>query len=381
MTEYEKMKAGLIYDPADEEIAKEQIIYLEKLWEFNNLKPSQQKEKEKYMKEVFACCGEGNYIELPFHANWGGHHAHFGSRVYANFNLTLVDDGEIFIGDNVMIGPNVTIATPNHPTDPQMRLKGLQYNKQVHIEKNVWIGSSAVILPGVTIGENSIIGAGSVVTRDIPSDCIAVGNPCKVIKNIAKYNINEHSSIKITKGKNYYFDPFNIPQKTSDADFIFITHPHYDHYSPKDIEMVKNENTIFVFPQSMKGEVENSLFLKNAVFIKPFETIDMPDVKIEAIPAYNIDKPFHPKKNEWVGYKITVQGESFLVCGDTDLTDELKNISCDNLFVPVGGTYTCDYCEAARLVKIINPKKSIPTHFGSVVGNADDGEKFYKLIN
>ena len=186
MTEYEKMKKGLLYDPGDEEIARMQLPYLDRLWEFNQLKPSQAREKEAYMKEVFAQCGEGCYIELPFHANFGGHHLHLGSYVYANFNLTLVDDGHIYIGDRVMIGPNVTIATASHPVDLELRGRNLQFNKDVHIGDNVWIGSNAIILPGVTIGKNTVIGAGSIVTRDIPENVIALGNPCKVLREVSE---------------------------------------------------------------------------------------------------------------------------------------------------------------------------------------------------
>ena len=137
MTQYERMINGLIYDPSDPEIFKEQVRFLDKLWAFNQLKPSQTAEKKKYMKEVFAECGENCYIELPFRANWGGHHVHFGNGIYANYNLTLVDDGHIYVGDKVMFGPHVTVATANHPIEPTLRNQGLQYNKDVHIEENV----------------------------------------------------------------------------------------------------------------------------------------------------------------------------------------------------------------------------------------------------
>lgn len=184
MTEYEKMVTGELYNPGDEEIMAEQVPYQDRLWEFNQLKPSDYEEKEAYMKDVFAECGEGCYIELPFHANWGGAHVHFGSGIYANSNLTCVDDGHIYVGDKVMFGPNVTIATAAHPTDPLQRSKGLQYNRDVHIGDNVWIGAGVIIVPGVTIGKNSVIGAGSVVTKDIPESVIAVGNPCHVLRNL-----------------------------------------------------------------------------------------------------------------------------------------------------------------------------------------------------
>ena len=186
MTEYEKMKAGMIYDPGDEEIMSEQLIYIKKLREFNRLEQDDFKGKEKYLKEVFAECGENCYIEQPFYANWGGKNVHFGNNVYANFGLTLVDDADIYVGDYVLFGPNVNIATANHPLDPEMRKKALQYNKSVYIGNNVWIGAGAVIVPGVRIGDNSVIGAGSVVTKDIPADSVAVGNPCRVIKAIGE---------------------------------------------------------------------------------------------------------------------------------------------------------------------------------------------------
>ena len=117
------------------------------------------------------------YIELPFHANWGGHNVHFKNNIYANSNLTLVDDGHIYVGDNVMFGPNVVVTTANHPLDPSLWKIGYQYNKDVIIEENVWIGSGVIIVPGIKIGKNSVIGAGSVVTKDIPSNVVAVGNP------------------------------------------------------------------------------------------------------------------------------------------------------------------------------------------------------------
>ncbi len=188
MTQYERMKAGLIYDPGDEEIMEEQMPYLDKLWEFNNLKPSETEKKEKYMKEVFAECGENCYIEPPFHANWGGKNVHFGDSVYANFNLTIVDDGEVYIGNKVMFGPNVCIATANHPINAELRDRMLQYNKEVRIGDNTWIGAGVIIVPGITIGSNTIIGAGSVVTKDIPDNVVAVGNPCRVLREVGEHD-------------------------------------------------------------------------------------------------------------------------------------------------------------------------------------------------
>ena len=189
MTEYEKMLEGKIYDPLDPEIQKEQFPFQDKLWEFNQLKPSDLEKKESYMKEVFAECGEGCYIELPFHANWRGHHVHFGSGIYVNSNMTMVDDAHIYVGDKVMFGPNVSVITASHPIEPELRARGLQYNRDVHIGDNVWIGTGVIILPGVHIGKSSVIGAGSVVTKDVPDNVVAFGNPCRVIRRIEPQDV------------------------------------------------------------------------------------------------------------------------------------------------------------------------------------------------
>ncbi len=186
MTQLERMVKGLLYDPGDPEITGEQAVFRERLWAFNQLRPGEGEEKQRYMREVFAEYGGDSYIELPLRANWGGRHLHLGSGVYVNFNLTLVDDGHIYIGDRVMIGPNVTIATASHPVDPGLRAQGLQYNRDVRIGENVWIGAGAVILPGVCIGDSTVIGAGSVVTRDIPGGVVAFGNPCRVIRTVSE---------------------------------------------------------------------------------------------------------------------------------------------------------------------------------------------------
>ncbi|SHL95887.1 galactoside O-acetyltransferase [Anaerosporobacter mobilis DSM 15930] len=123
----------------------------------------------------------GNYI---YHANFGGHHVHFGKMIYANFGLTLVDDTHIYVGDNTMFGPNVVVATAGHPILPELREKGYQYNSPVDIGKNCWIGAGVIIVPGITIGDNVVVGAGSIVTKDLPSNVIAIGNPCKVIREV-----------------------------------------------------------------------------------------------------------------------------------------------------------------------------------------------------
>lgn len=186
MTDRERMEAGLIYDPGDENILEEQRKCLELLYEFNLTRPSEMNKRTELLKKMFGKIGKNCYLEPPFHANWAGKHVYMGDNVYANFNLTLVDDGNIFIGDKVMFGPNVTVATANHPILPSLREKALQYNKEVHIGNNVWIGAGTVIVPGVTIGDNSVIGAGSVVTKDIPSNVVAVGVPCRVMREIGE---------------------------------------------------------------------------------------------------------------------------------------------------------------------------------------------------
>ena len=186
MTQKERMLAGLIYDPSDEEIMAEQVQCQERMYDFNACRPSEGAKREACMKAMLGSCGDNCYIEPPFHSNWGGKHVHFGNNVYANFNLTCVDDGDIYIGDKVMFGPNVTIATANHPIIPKLRQYAYQYNRDVHIGNNVWIGANTVVVPGVTIGDNSVIGAGSVVTKDIPANVVAVGNPCKVLREIGE---------------------------------------------------------------------------------------------------------------------------------------------------------------------------------------------------
>ena len=184
--ERRRMMEGKLYLPTGEELLADQAVCLERLYEYNHTRPSQNEEREALLKEMFAEIGEGVYLEPPLRANWAGHHVHMGKNVYANFNLTLVDDGEIYIGDYTMIGPNVTIATAGHPVLPELRQEAYQFNIPVHIGKNVWIGAGVIILPGVTVGDNTVIGAGSVVTKDIPSDVVAVGNPCRVLRPIGE---------------------------------------------------------------------------------------------------------------------------------------------------------------------------------------------------
>lgn len=188
MTQKEKMVSGDLYLPDDEDIMAEQLQCLDRLYDFNMTRPTQLDKRAQMLKEMFAEIGENCYIEPPLHANWGGAHCHFGKGVYANFNLTLVDDSHIYVGDYTMIGPNVVIATAGHPILPELREKQYQYNMPIHIGRNCWIGAGALIMPGVTIGDNTVIGAGSVVTRDIPANVVAVGNPCRVLREIDEHD-------------------------------------------------------------------------------------------------------------------------------------------------------------------------------------------------
>ena len=186
MTDKEKQHSGLLYQPMDEEIMREQLVLLDTLREYNEIPHVRLDLREAKLREMFAEVGENCYVESPFYANFGGRHVHLGRNVYSNFGLTLVDDTHIYIGDYTMIGPNVTIATAGHPIDADLRRVGLQYNLPVRIGRNCWLGAGTVVLPGVTIGDNTVIGAGSVVTKDIPSNVVAVGNPCRVVREITE---------------------------------------------------------------------------------------------------------------------------------------------------------------------------------------------------
>ncbi len=182
----ETLFSGELYDANDPELLAEQARCLETLYAFNATRPTEIEKRTALLKTMFRGLGEDCYIEPPLRANWGGRHVVFGARVYANFNLTMVDDGPITVGDCTLIGPNVTIATAAHPIDSALRAKGYQYNLPVVIGKNCWLGAGALIMPGVTIGDNTVVGAGSVVTRDLPANVVAVGAPCRVLRAITE---------------------------------------------------------------------------------------------------------------------------------------------------------------------------------------------------
>lgn len=179
-----RMHTGELYLPTDKEIFEEQVKCLDRLYDFNHTRPTELDKRAEMLREMFAEIGEGCYIEPPFHANFGGKHVHFGKNIYANFNLTLVDDTHIYVGDYTMFGPNVTVASAGHPILPELREQAYQYNMPVYIGKNCWLGAGVIVLPGVTIGDNTVVGAGSVVTKDLPLNVVAVGNPCRVLREI-----------------------------------------------------------------------------------------------------------------------------------------------------------------------------------------------------
>ena len=182
MSNQDKLHSGELYISTDETLLREQTGYLDLLYEFNHTRPTELERRQALLKELLAEFGEGSSIEPPFHGNWGGHHLHLGKGVYVNFNLTVVDDTHIYIGDYVKLGPNVVLASAGHPLSPELREQGYQFNAPIRIGRGCWLGAGVIVTPGVTIGGGSVIGAGSVVTRNIPENCLAVGNPCRVLR-------------------------------------------------------------------------------------------------------------------------------------------------------------------------------------------------------
>ncbi|MBR2679143.1 MAG: MBL fold metallo-hydrolase [Bacilli bacterium] len=186
--------------------------------------------------------------------------------------------------------------------------------------------------------------------------------------------INTQSSIKISLDKIIYFDPFKIDDNISDADIIFITHEHYDHFDKASIDKIKNDNTVVVAPKSMK-KVINSIEFKDYIYLDPNEEINIDGINIKTIPAYNIEKNFHPRENNWLGYIMNYNNITYYIAGDTDKTKESETVKCDIAFIPIGGYYTMDVNEATELAKIINPKVLIPIHYGSIVGDKEYGQQ------
>lgn len=204
----------------------------------------------------------------------------------------------------------------------------------------------------------------------------------KIEKMLEGINVLCHSSIRINKGKVIYIDPFKIEKDFKDADIIFITHDHYDHYSEPDIDKVRKDETIVVAPESLLENLYMRGFKReNIIVTEPGEKDIIGDIVFETVPAYNINKQLHPKEKNWVGYILEIAGVRYYIAGDTDFLEENRNVLCDVAFVPVGGTYTMDYKEAADFVNEIQPKIAIPIHYGSVVGTRKDAEDFVSLLN
>lgn len=205
----DRIKNGLVFyehghkDPVnrlqEQQLQEERDFCKEIMYDYNNTRPRECEKRTEILKSILGSCGENVFIETPLHMSYGKN-VHVGDNFYANFNLVLVDDGEVFVGDKVMIGPNVTICTTGHPVYPLYREMVAHYSLPIHIGNNVWIGAHSVILPGVTIGDNTVIGAGSIVTRDIPDNVVAVGNPCRVLRKITE------------RDKEYYFRDLKVDE-------------------------------------------------------------------------------------------------------------------------------------------------------------------------
>lgn len=199
--------------------------------------------------------------------------------------------------------------------------------------------------------------------------------------NTTNISVNIQSSIRITGSMVLYFDPFQRNEEAHDADIIFITHSHHDHLDPGAVEKVAHENTVFVAPASMNQEMRKVIGDAELILMTPGNKQDIGGIAIQAVPAYNRLKPFHPKRNGWNGYVVTMDDVRYYVAGDTDALKELSSVRCDVALVPVGGTYTMTAKEAAKLINEIRPLVVIPTHYGSIVGKPEDADVFRKYVD
>ena len=198
--------------------------------------------------------------------------------------------------------------------------------------------------------------------------------------NVENIEINTQSNIKMILDKITYFDPFQIKNDLHDADIIFITHSHYDHFDIASINKIIKENTIIVAPKTMEEEIKKYNF-KDYKSLNPFDEIKIDNINIKAIPAYNINKPFHSKLNNWLGYLINFKNITYYIAGDTDKIEESEKIKCDVALIPIGGYFTMDVNEAHDLIKIIKPKVVIPTHYGSIIGDKEDGKRLKNSLS
>ena len=195
------------------------------------------------------------------------------------------------------------------------------------------------------------------------------------------YNVLCHNSIKIEEGgKIIYFDPFKIDNEYRDADYIFCTHSHYDHFSPEDIKKIIKNNTKLIVTKDIKKEAEKLVGKENVITVEPYKNYIIDDLKVKTTYAYNINKKFHPKNNKWVGYIVEINNKKYYIAGDTDNIPEIQNIECNVAFIPVGGTFTMDFKEAAGLANTLKAEIIVPTHYGEIVGEKEDGQKFSELI-
>ena len=192
--------------------------------------------------------------------------------------------------------------------------------------------------------------------------------------------INCHSSIKIINNKTIYIDPFRINEVTHDADYIFVTHSHYDHFSTSDILKVAKIDTVFIATEDTKTSFElMGVPEEQIIIVKPNNSYKTKDISFETVYAYNKEKKFHPKENNWVGYVINLNNTTYYIAGDTDNIEEIQNIKCDIAFLPIGGTYTMNAKEAAELANKIECKKVVPIHYGEIVGTQEDLKNFIEL--
>ena len=199
--------------------------------------------------------------------------------------------------------------------------------------------------------------------------------------NTENISVNTQSSIRIGGSAVLYFDPFQIREETHDADIILITHDHYDHFDPDSIRKIRKEGTVIAAPSGMKQVLQKAAGDCALVLMAPGNEQNIGSIKIQAVPAYNRLKPFHPKRNGWIGYNVLMDGVRYYVAGDTDAVRELSSVECDVAMVPIGGTYTMTAKEAAKLINEIRPQVAIPTHYGSIVGKPEDGDVFRKYVD
>lgn len=196
---------------------------------------------------------------------------------------------------------------------------------------------------------------------------------------LEKIRLINQSALKINSDNIIYFDPFKIDENYNDADYIFITHSHYDHFSKEDILKIKKNSTKIIVTSDLYEECKKMGFFEVIVVDQNKEyTID--NISFRTVPAYNINKDFHKKEYNWVGYIINIDNSILYVAGDTDNIPEIKNINCDIAFVPVGGTYTMDYKEASELIKEMRPRLAVPIHYKTVVGTTEDAYNFKKAL-